>query len=408
MTFASYTPGSTQFLILGFFTLILSGPDASGQDSGLSIRIRETMQPFVDRKQISGAVTLVGRADRVVSLEAIGRRDIEGDLPMRPDTLFRIASMTKPITALGIMMLAEEGKLSVDDPVETHLPELRGQMMVTSRSGDSVTLTRPPRPITLRDLLTHTSGMPGAPPPGFSGLSAGRRLTLAESVMAYSQRPLDFEPGSQCSYCSTGIDTLGRVIEVVSGRSFESFLKDRLFDPLGMADTTFFPTPEQMKRAAVIYNRKDGELRAVDSTRAAPSRGDRYPSPAGGLFSTAPDLARLYQMMLNHGTAEGRRYLSASSVDEMTRVHTGDLKAGFSDGMGFGLGWGVVRQPTGVTEMLSPGAYGHGGGFGTQCWIDPHRGLFTILLTQRPDLNPQDEAALRRELPRIAFGENKE
>jgi CubicO group peptidase (beta-lactamase class C family) len=250
--------------------------------------------------------------------------------------------------------------------------------------------------------------MPGAPPPGFSGLSAGRRLTLAEAVMAYSQRPLDFEPGSKWSYCSPGIDTLGRIIEVVSDQPFETFLKERLFDPLGMADTTFYPTPEQMKRAAVIYIRKDGELRPVASSRIAPTRGERYPSPAGGLFSTAPDLARLCQVMLYRGTTAPRRYLSDSGVEEMTRVHTGDLKAGFSDGIGFGLGWGVVRQPTGVTEMLSPGAYGHGGGFGTQCWIDPHRDLFTILLTQRPDLNPQDEAALRRELPQIAFDQIKE
>jgi CubicO group peptidase (beta-lactamase class C family) len=175
-----------------------------------------------------------------------------------------------------------------------------------------------------------------------------------------------------------------------------------------MVDTTFFPTPDQMKRAALVYNHKDGELRPVASSKTAPARDERYPSPAGGLFSTASDLARLYQMMLNRGTFQGRRYLSASSVDEMTKVHTGDLKAGFRDGMGFGLGWGVVRRPTGVTEMLTPGAYGHGGGLGTECWVDPRKGLYTILLTQRPDLNPRDEAALRRELPRIAFGENTE
>jgi CubicO group peptidase (beta-lactamase class C family) len=366
------------------------------------------MQRFVDQKEISGSVTLVGRADEVVSLEAVGLRDIEADLPMVPDTLFRIASMTKPITAIAIMMLVDEGKLSIDDPVETHLPEFRGQMMVSSRSGDAVTLTRPSRPIVLRDLLTHTSGMPGAPPPGFADLPAGRRLTLAEAVMAYSQRPLDFEPGSRWSYCNTGIDTLGRIIEVVSGQSFESFLKDRLLDPLGMADTTFAPTPEQLKRSALIYNRKDGELRAVASSKTGLPGGPRYPSPAGGLYSTAPDLARLYRMMLNRGTASGRRYLSDQSVREMTRVQTGDLKAGFNDGMGFGLGWGVVRQPTGAIAMLSPGTYGHGGGLGTQCWIDPHRGLFTILLTQRPDLNPHDEAVLRRELPRIVFGEDQE
>jgi CubicO group peptidase (beta-lactamase class C family) len=377
----------------------LNRAEARSGPSGLSARIREGMEPFVDKKEISGAVMLVGSSDRIISLEAIGLRDVEGGLPMRTDTLFRIASMTKPITAIGLMMLADEGKLSVDDPVEKHLPEFRGQMMVTSRPGDAVTLARPPRPITLRDLLTHTSGLPAAPPQR----TAGRGLSLAEVVATYAKRPLDFEPGSRWSYCSPGTDTLGRVIEVASGRPFDSFLKERLFDPLGMADTTFYPAPEQMKRAAVVYNRKDGELRPVASLMTAPTREEKYPSPAGGLFSTAPDLSRLYQMMLHRGTAAGRRYLSVWSVDEMTRVHTGDLKAGFSDGIGFGLGWGVVRRPTGVTEMLTPGAYGHGGGLGTQCWIDPHKSLFTILLTQRPDLNARDEAALRRELPRIAF-----
>ena len=201
------------------------------------------MQPFVDKNEVAGVVTLVGSPDGVVSLEAIGRRDVEKDLPMRSDTLFRIASMTKPITAIGIMMLVDEGKLAVDDPVEKHLPEFRGQMLVAEQSGDTVTLKKPSRPITLRDLLTHTSGLPGAPPPGLAELYAKRNHTLAEAVMAYSQRPLNFEPGSKWAYCNVGIDTLGRVIEVVSGQPYETFLKERLFDPLGMADTTFYPSP---------------------------------------------------------------------------------------------------------------------------------------------------------------------
>jgi CubicO group peptidase (beta-lactamase class C family) len=223
--------------------------------------------------------------------------------------------------------------------------------------------------------------------------------------MAYSQRPLEFEPGSRWAYCSPGIDTLGRVIEVVSGQPFEGFLRERLFDPLGMRDTTFYPTPEQIRRAAVVYERKGGVLRPAVAFRGGLPQGARYPLPAGGLFSTAPDLARLYQMLLGGGTAGGRSYLNESTLAEMTRVQTGELKAGFSEGIGFGLGWSVVRQPVGLTEMLSPGTYGHGGGYGTQCWIDPHRGLFTILLTQRPDLNPRDEAFMRRQLPTIAFAE---
>jgi CubicO group peptidase (beta-lactamase class C family) len=155
----------------------------------------------------------------------------------------------------------------------------------------------------------------------------------------------------------------------------------------------------------VVYNRKQGLLRPAAAPQGGPPIGARYPLPAGGLFATGLDLIRLYQMMLGRGAWGGRRYLSEASVAEMTRVQTGDLRAGFSEGLGFGLGWAIVRHPVGVTETLSPGAYGHGGGYGTQCWIDPNRGRFTIFLTQRPDLNARDEAAMRKELPRIAFAE---
>jgi CubicO group peptidase (beta-lactamase class C family) len=394
---------STRIAALAAVVLVLAGVPAAAQSTDLAIRIRARMKEFVAQGQISGSVTLVGRSDGVASLEAVGLRSIEDGLPMRPDTLFRIASMTKPVTAIGVMMLVEEGKLALDDPVEKHLPEFLGQMMVAERSGDTVTLKKPPRAITLRDLLTHTSGLPSAPPPGLSELYSQRNHTLAEAVMAYSQRPLEFEPGTRWAYCSPGIDTLGRVIEVASGQSFEEFLLERLFHPLGMRDTTFYPSPEQVRRAAVVYERKNGALRPVAAFRGGLPQGARYPLPAGGLFSTAPDLARLYQMLLNGGTAGGRRYLTEATLAEMTRVQTGDLKAGFSEGIGFGLGWSIVRHPVGVTDMLSPGSYGHGGGYGTQCWIDPHRGLFTVLLTQRPDHNPRDEAFLRRQLPEIAF-----
>ena len=387
-------------LIFALGVLILTGRPAPGQDASLSDRVRDGMQQFVDRKEIAGAVTLIGQGDRVVSLEAIGRRSVEDDAPMRPDTLFRIASMTKPITAIGIMMLADEGKLSVEDPVEKYLPEFRGQRLVLENSLDTITLIHPARPITLRDLLTHTSGLPGMPPPGLSDLYAKRNHTLAEAVMAYSQRPLDFEPGSKWSYCNVGIDTLGRVIEVVSGQPYETFLQKRLFSPLGMNDTTFYPTDDQRKRVAVTYDSKDGALKAV--ANAVP-KDAKYPVPAGGLYSTASDLAKLYQMMIHRGEAEGRRYLTESSVAEMTKVQTGDLKTGFTDGNAWGLGWCLVRHPTGVTAMLSPGTYGHGGAYGTQAWIDPVKGRFAILMIQRVGLKNSDDSDMRKELQRIAF-----
>jgi CubicO group peptidase (beta-lactamase class C family) len=364
--------------------------------------IRERMQAFVDQQDIAGAVTVVGRQQGIISHEAVGSLRLDPRQPMPKDALFRIASMTKPITAIGIMILADEGKLSVEDPVEKHLPEFRGQMLVAKRGEGTLTLKKPARPITLRDLLTHTSGLPGGMPVGLADLYVKRNHTLAEAVMAFSQRPLDFEPGSRWAYCNAGIDTLGRVIEVVSGQGYEDFLRKRIFEPLGMADTTFYPTPEQLKRVAATYDRKDGKLVAPRNAIIGPPARARYPIPAGGLYSTGADLAKLYRMMLGRGSLGGKRVLSPESVAAMTKAQTGELKAGFVPGMGHGLGWGVVRTPEGVTRMLSPGTYGHGGAFGTQAWIDPQKDLFIVLLIQRTGLPNGDASKMREELQDVA------
>jgi len=356
-----------------------------------SAAIRGAMQEFIDAGEIAGAVAVVGDSRGLVSLVAVGRRDIEGNLPMEENTLFRIASMTKPITALGVLILADEGRLAIDDPVEKHLPEFRGQAMAAGG--------RPSRPIILRDLLTHTSGLPDGSPPGSR---AGPATTLEDAAGIFATRPLSFEPGSRWSYSNAGMGTLGRVIEVASGQSYEAFLKGRLFDPLAMKDTTFYPDPGQMKRLATTYDR-GGRLVAVASSRVAPARDKRHPGPAGGLYSTGPDLARIDRMLLGLGTLDGRRYLAGPTLAEMTRLQTGDLQAGFTRGMGFGLGVGIVRRPTGVTAMLSPGSFGHGGAYGTQNWVDPHKGRFAILLIQRVGLESIDDTPMRLALQRIAF-----
>jgi CubicO group peptidase (beta-lactamase class C family) len=375
-------------------------PRKAGFDPEKLAALRPRFQEFVDQQHLSGAVVLVARRGAVGSLEAVGFRDLEVKAPMRPDTIFRIASMTKPVTAAGILMLENEGKLSVDDPVEKHLPEFKGQMMVQSKAGGAVTLVKPPRPITLKDLLTHTSGLAGLPP-GLSDLYKRRHRTLAEAVMAFSQRPLDFEPGTKWSYCNTGIDTLGRVIEVVSGKRYEDFLEERFFGPLGMKDTFFNPTLERLERTAGLYKREKEKLLSTDNFL-----GDlvdpKYPIPAGGLYSTAPDLFRFYQMLLDKGTRGDRRYLTEAAVEKMTSVQTGDLKTGFVDGMSFGLGVGVVREPRGITEMLSPGSYGHGGAFGTQGWIDPKKGMIFVLMIQRVGLPNGDASEMRKALQSIA------
>jgi CubicO group peptidase (beta-lactamase class C family) len=359
------------------------------------------MQKFVEDQTIAGAVTVVGTSKGVSHLEAVGSQQLEPKQAMPKDALFRIASMTKPITAAGIMILVDEGKLKVTDPVEKHLPEFRGQMLVAERKKDLVTLKKPSRPITLRDLLTHTSGLPFYPE-GLSNLYAKRDRTLAEATLAVSQQPLLFEPGSHWSYCNSGIDTLGRVIEVVSGQSYETFLAKRIFEPLGMKDTTFHPTKEQWKRLAGLYGKKGDKLVHSPDTLIGKPKPAKHPIPAGGLYSTGADLARFYRMMLNNGSLDGKRILSPESVKAMTSVQTGELKAAFTPGMGFGYGFAVTRKPEGVTSMLSPGTYGHGGAFGTQVWADPKRDLFVILLIQRTGLPNADGSEMRRTVQQLA------
>lgn len=362
------------------------------------------MQQFVVEGEISGAVTVVGSVNGIAQIAAVGDRDIESAQRMSHDTIFRIASMTKPITAIAIMQLVEQGKLSLDAPVEQYLPEFRGQMLVASRQEGSVSLRTPQRAITIRDLLTHTSGLPGGYPDGLGEMYRHRQRDLNESSLVMSQRPLEFEPGSRWSYCNAGIDILGRIIEVVSQRAFDRYLAESLFEPLGMRDTAIFPNAQQLARTALVYERRDDKLQVVADPLIGDPTGARHPIPAGGLFSTGPDLARLYQVLLSDGKFEGGQLLSVESLREMTRLQTGDLTCGFVEGMGFGLGFALVKQPMGVTSMLSAGTFGHGGAFGTQAWLDPRKKVFVILLIQRSGLPNADNSPLRRSFQELAFG----
>ncbi len=386
---------------------LLRPANAADFDPSKLAAITPRMQQFVDDGTISGAVAVVGNAGEIAYLEPVGYLNLESKQPMPRSAVFRIASMTKPITAIGIMILQDEGKLSVEDAVEKHLPEFKGQMLVEYRNGDNVVLRKPPRPITIRDLLTHTSGLPGGFPAGYSDLYFTRHLTLKEATLAQSQRPLDFEPGSKWSYCNAGIDALGRIIEVASGQPYEDFLRERVFEPLDMKDTAFYPNEEQLSRLAGLYGQKEGKLTFADYVLIGPTKDARHPIPAGGLFSTAGDLAQLYQAMLNSGVydvtkAGKKRILSEAAARQMTSLQTGDLACGFTPGMGFGFGWAVIKEPQGVHAMLSKGTYGHGGAFGTQAWIDPVQNLFVILLIQRTGLPNADGSELRKELQRLA------
>jgi CubicO group peptidase (beta-lactamase class C family) len=355
---------------------------------------RVAVQRFVDDQVIAGAVTLVAHEGRTVSLEAVGQADLDSQKPMRPNQLFWIASMTKPMTAVCVLLLQDEGKLSVDDPVEKHLPEFKDLWLVEERAKDRLVLKRPARVITIKDLLTHTSGLGNMETPRPTA-------TLAELVGGYAKLPLQFEPGSRWQYSNPGINTLGRLVEVVSGMPFAEFMDQRLFRPLGMNQTTFWPTPAQQKRIATSYqpasSGKGLEPTEVTFLRGAPLEDrNRTPYPAGGLYSTAEDVAKFYQMMLDGGVARGKRLLSASAVRQLTTTQTGDIKTGFTEGMSWGLGFQVVKEPQGVTAMLSPGTFGHGGAYGTQSWADPRTKTIYVLMIQRARLGNSDGSDLRK------------
>lgn len=391
--------------------VVILGVESWGSefDPQLPQQLQHALQSFVDRGVISGAVVGVGTSHGLVYAEAVGYQDLETRRPMTPSTLFRIASMTKPITALAIMQLHDRGALHVNDPVEKYLPEFRNQRLLSREGGadTAVTLASPSRPITIRDLLTHTSGLPGGYPTGYADLYARRQLTLKESILLQSQRPLDFEPGTRWAYCNTGIDTLGRIIEVVSDLDYITYLERNIFQPLEMYDTTAFPRRDQRLRLAGLYEVREGRLQAAKRALIEYPEDALHPIPAGGLISSVYDLGRLYACLLRGGEWRGWRLVHQDTLGEMTRIQTGDLQTGFTPGMGFGFGFAVVKEPQGVTASLSVGSYGHGGAFGTQGWLDPQRDVYMILLIQRVGLPNADASEIRQVVQELIMSARK-
>jgi CubicO group peptidase (beta-lactamase class C family) len=348
-------------------TLAFASSPASAADNDAK-SITAALQPFVDRHTLSGAVTLVASKDKVLAVEAVGFADVEAKKPMKPDALFWIASQSKPITATALMMLVDDGKVKVDDPVEKYLPEFRSQMLAVYQDKDVVVLRKPKRPITVRDILSHTSGLPFRSAMEEPTLDL---LTLRDAVKSYAMTPLIFEPGTRYQYSNAGINTAGRIIEVASGMPYEEFLDKRLFGPLGMKDTTFWPNEEQVGRLAKSYgsNADKTDLKLTTVTQLKYPLSDhktRYPMPAGGLFSTAADVGRFCQMILNDGMWEGKRYLSEASVKQMTSKQTPE---GVPSGYGFG--WS-----TGGSTC------GHGGAYSTNMSIDRKSGLIFVWMVQ--------------------------
>ncbi len=367
-------------LFIGIFLLL---PVGLSQTTASLDSIPPRMHDVIVANEVPGAVTVVATGDSVLRMDAQGWADPEHKSFMRVDSIFWIASMSKPITATAVLMLMEEGKLSLEDPIAKYVPELAGLRTLDGKT---------PR-ITLRHLLSHTSGMGEA-----TDEEAKAARSLSDLVPAFAAKTLAFEPGTQWKYCQSGMLTLGRIVEIVSGVPFEVFLRTRIFEPLGMKDTTFYLTEAQMPRWVIPTKREGDQLLPAEIGLLyghPPTWRDHYPASNSGLFSTAPDYTRFAQMLLSGGVFDGRRYLTAESVRMMSTVQTGDLVTGFTPGNGWGLGVCIVRQPQGVTEMLSPGTFGHGGLNGTQAWIDIKRGIILIMMIQRSNFKNADDTPVR-------------
>ncbi|HKI37487.1 MAG TPA: serine hydrolase [Gemmataceae bacterium] len=364
-------------------------PEGVGVSSERLRRIDDVVRRHIDEHRIAGAVTLVARRGRVVHFEAYGLRDVEGKRPMAKDTLFRMASSTKPVTGVAVMMLVEEGKVRLSDPVSKFIPEFKELQVAVERDG-KVELVPAERPITIRDLLTHTSGLgsggPGtrkAPP---EALRPGGEDTLADYVQRLAKVPLDFQPGSRWSYSGlAGIDTLSRVVEVVSGRPYDEFLRERVFEPLGMKDTSFLhQTDDRNTRLASIYRGIGDKLEKLPPFLRFPKG---YFSGAGGLISTAEDYFRFAQMLANGGELDGKRLLSPRAVELLSSNQVGEMfggQLGRPTGMGFGLTVEVVVDPVRAGTFRSEGSYGWDGAFGTHFWVDPKAHLVAVFLVQSP------------------------
>lgn len=345
-----------------------------------SQQISAALLPFVNDHTLAGAVTLVASRDQVLAISLVGDADLATHTPMRENDLFWIASMSKPMTAAALMMLVDEGKVNVDDPVEKYLPEFRGQMVAVEQDADHVLLKNPVHPITVKNILSHTSGLP------FMSRVEHHidQLPLRQAVMSYALSPLTFQPDSKWSYANAGLNTAGRIIEVVSGMPYERFMQQRLFDPLGMKDTTFWPTREQLSRLAKSYHPDASHQLTeieIDQLTYPLDSHTRYPCPAGGLFSSARDVAAFGQMILNGGTFHGKRLLSEASVRQMTSTQTGDLLNHGKGESGYGFGFSTTRRGQGPGPAPA-GACGHGGAYATDLWIDPDHQLVMVYMVQ--------------------------
>jgi CubicO group peptidase (beta-lactamase class C family) len=374
-------------------------PEAVGLSTERLSRIDKVMERHIAQQKIAGGVTLLARHGKVAHLGTYGMMDVETGKPMTPDTIFRIASMTKPITSIAVMMLYEEGHFRLHEPVSKFIPAFKEMLVLPQEDAeDSASPVPATQQITTWNLLTHTSGLTYhwnerlGPQYNDAGITHGLlqdESTLEEKMKVLATIPLLHQPSADVEY-GLSIDVLGYLVEVVSGMSLDAFFSERIFKPLGMEDTHFFIPESKRERIATVYERtKDGPIvrksqeptveGSLTYSTDYPYNGPRtYFSGGGGLVSTVSDYARFAQMMLNSGELDGVRLLSRKTVELMTTDQLADMDVDY----GFGLGFGVVRDESDLKEVGSVGRYGWSGFFFTSFFIDPQEQMIGIFMCQ--------------------------
>jgi CubicO group peptidase (beta-lactamase class C family) len=371
-------------------------PEVQGFSSQRLARINTVMQRYIDEQKLAGIITLIARRGHVVHFEKFGRADIEAGQPMQEDTIFRIYSMTKPITSVAVLMLFEKGRFRLTDPVADYLPAFKGVKVLEHPNEPQERLVDAERPITIHHLLTHTAGLSygydqiesidAAYQQLWRQVDTNPDFTLQAWVEGLARVPLLFHPGTAYRY-SVATDVLGGLVQAVSGLPFAQFLQQRIFEPLGMVDTAFAVPAEKLHRLATNYGpREEGGLKVIDLPATSRyARPTQHPSGGGGLVSTTGDYLRFAQMLLNRGQLDGVRLLGRKTVELMT---TNCLPAGVAldnnpnRGAGFGLGVSLLQDLGKIVQLGSVGNYGWGGAANTNFWIDPQEELIGIIMLQ--------------------------
>jgi CubicO group peptidase (beta-lactamase class C family) len=370
-------------------------PKAEPRQAGFSAerlqRIHRVLQDSVNKKEFAGVNVAIARRGKLAYFESFGFQDLEANKPMRPDTIFRMASMTKPIASTAVMMLYEEGKFLLDDPVSRFIPGFDKVKVLAQENGDGSQVVDLERPVTVWNLLTHTSGLNNTM--GYQAANVfDHRGTLREMAAKLPTVPLSHQPGKAWRY-GQSIDVLGYLVEVWSGKSFDVFLEERIFQPLGMKDTGFYVPEEKLGRVSKVYHLNDRGEVEPSAERADPGRKPTYFSGSGGLYSTAGDYLRFCQMLLNGGELDGKRLLGKATVDFMMRnqvqldVIPPDGPNG-RKGYGFGFGGAVLVHPAASETLSFEGEYNWGGANGTYFWIDRKNNLIGLWMVQRPPFVP--------------------